>query len=215
MTRGAPKSGDAPPNRHREGTLTGTDDLRGQEYSALMSQAHALGRTSQLCWTGALVAAAVLLSTAIGAKQPGLLMPVEFCTAFGFYATVRARRECGLIVGYVQEFHETEHDGAQWYTRLARLHALPGLQDHSDWLPLALANAMTLASVVFSWVFAHGAAHGELMAGFVTMAGVGFCVHSIAESMHLDRDQRSELWAQMNTGLREVVGGTRRTGTSR
>jgi hypothetical protein len=214
MTRGTAKRGDASPIRLREVTLTGTDDLRGQEYSALMSQASGLGRTSQLCWTGALVAAAVLLSIAIGAKQPGLLLPVEFCTAFGFYATVRARRECGLIVGYVQEFHETEDNGAQWCTRLTRLHALPALEDHSDWLPLALANALTLVSVVFGWVFAHGAAHGELLAGFVTMAGVGFCVHSIAESRHLDRDQSRVLWAQMNTGLREVAAGTRRTGTS-
>jgi hypothetical protein len=158
------------------------------------------------------VAAAVLLSIAIGAKQPGLLLPVEFCTAFGFYATVRARRERALIEGYLREFHETEPDGAQWHTQLARLHALPGLQDHADWLPVALANAMTLVAVVFGWVFANGPAHGELMAGLVTMTGVGFCVHSIAESMYLVQAQSTGLWTRLNTGLREVTGGTRRTG---
>ena len=195
--------------------MTGTDEIRGQEYSALMSQARDLGRTSQLCWTGAAVAAAVLLSWAIGAKHPGLLLPVELCTAFGFYATVHARRQCRLIEGYVQEFHETEQDGAQWYTRLAHLYSLPGIQDHADWLPLALANAITLVSVVFSWVYANGAAHGELMAGLVTMAGVAFSVHSIVENMHLDQVQSTGLWSQMNTGLREVTAVTKRVGTSR
>lgn len=195
--------------------MTGIDEIRGQEYSALMSQARDLGRTAQLCWTGAAVAAALLLSWAIGAKHPGLLLPVELCTAFGFYATVHARRQCRLIEGYVQEFHETAQDGAQWYTRLAHLNSLPGFQDHTDWLPLALANAITLMAVVFSWVFANGTAHGELMAGLVTMAGVAFSVHSIVESMHLDQVQSTGLWGQMNSGLHEVTSVTKRVGTSR
>jgi len=195
--------------------MTASDDLKGQEYSALMSQARDLGRTALLCWTGAAVAAAVLLSVAIGAKNPGLMLPAEFCTAFAFYATVQSRRRCRLIEGYVQEFHETERDGAQWHTRLAHLHTLPGFQDRSEWLPIALANATTLVAVVFSWVFANGAAHGELMAGLVTMAGVAFSVHSIVESMHLEQAQSATMWGQMNTGLREVTGVTKRVGMSR
>lgn len=198
--------------------MTGTDEIRGQEYTALMTQACELGRTAQLCWTGAAVASAMLLSWAIGAKHPGLMLPVELCTAFGFYATVHARRQCRLIEGYVQEFHETRetaNDGAQWYTRLAHLHSLPGFHDRSDWLPLALANATTLVAVVFSWVFANAAAHGELMAGLVTMSGVAFSVHSIVENMHLEQVQSTGLWTQMNTGLREVTSVPQRTGSGR
>ena len=195
--------------------MTGTNEIRGQEYSALMSQARDLGRTAQLCWTGAAVAAAVLLSWAIGAKHPGLLLPVELCTAFGFYATVHARRRCRLIEGYIQEFHEMEQDGAQWYTRLTHLHSLPGFQDRADWLPLALANAITLVAVVFSWSYANGAAHGELLAGLVTMSGVAFSVHSIVENMHIDQVQSTGVWNQMNTGLHEVTTVTKRVGSSR
>jgi hypothetical protein len=195
--------------------MTGIDDLRGQEYAALMSQASDLGRTSQLCWTVGAVGAAVLLSLAISARQPGLLLPVEFSMAFGFYATIRARRQCRLIEAYLREFHEVGQDGAQWYTRLARLQALPAYQDHADWLPLALANAVMLVSLVFGWVYANGPAHGELMAGFVTMAGVGFAVHSIVESIHLDQARDTATWSETDSGLREVEGGTRRAGAAR
>lgn len=195
--------------------MTGTDENRGHEYAALMSQIRDLGRTSQLCWTGAAVVAAMLLSTAIAAKNPGLMLPVEFCAAFGFYATVHARRQSRLIEGYIQEFHETDRDGAQWHTRFSQLFTLPGFQEQSDWVPLALANGLTLVTIVFSWVFANAAAHGELMAGLVTMAGVAFSVHSIVESMHLERTHGAGLWGQMNTGLREVTAGVKRVGTVR
>ncbi len=197
------------------GIMMGNDELRGQEYAALMSEARDLGRTAQLCWTGAAVAAAVLLSGAIGARNPGLMLPVEFCAAFGFYATVHARRQCRLIEGYVQEYHEKDRDGAQWYTRLTHLKSLPGFHDRADWLPLALANVTTLVAVVFGWVFSTAAAHGELMAGLVTMGGVAFSVHSIVENMRLDFVRTTALWEQMNTGLREVTGGPKRVGTSR
>jgi hypothetical protein len=195
--------------------MIGNDELRGQEYAALMSEARDLGRTAQLCWTGAAVAAAVLLSGGIGARNPGLMLPVEFCAAFGFYATVHARRQCRLIEGYVQEYHEKERDGAQWYTRLAHLKSLPGFHDRPEWLPLALANLTTFVAVVFGWVFADAAAHGELMAGLVTAGGVAFSVHSIVENMHLDFLHGTAPWGQMNSGLREVTGGPKRVGTSR
>jgi hypothetical protein len=95
------------------------------------------------------------------------------------------------------------------------LQALPAYQDHADWLPLALANAVMLVSLVFGWVFANGPAHGELMAGFVTMAAVGFAVHSIVESMHLDQSPGAATWSEADRGLREVDGGTRRAGAAR
>src|SRR5207248_4892150 len=134
---------------------------------ALMSQTRELSRTSQLCWTGAMIGAMAMLSVAIGSHHAGLLLPVEFATAFGFYAAVHARRQSRLIEGYLQAFHEQENSGAQWHTRLAHLHALPGFNDHSHWLPLALANVTTVIAVVFSWVYASSTSHGELMAAFV------------------------------------------------
>ena len=195
--------------------MTGTDELRGQEYAALMHQMRELGRTSQLCWTGAAVASAVLLSSAIAAKSPGLMLPVEFCAAFAFYATLHARRQTKLIEGYVQEFHEKPGDGAQWLTRLAHLNTLPGFQDRSEWLPLALANVTTLAAVVFSWVYLNGAAHGELMAGLTTAAGVAFAMHSTAMHMKLDPPHTVAMWNHMNDGPREVTSSSKRAAAQR
>lgn len=194
--------------------MNGTDDIRGLEYTALMQQVRELGRTSQLCWTGAAVAAAVLLSGAISAHQPGLLLPVVLCTAFGFYSLSYARRQSKRIESYVREFHEQDHDSAQWFTRLGQLNTLPGFQDHSEWVSLALANAVTLVAVVYGWVFAPGAAHGELMAGFVTMGGVAFSVHSLVAHMQSEQAQSGTVWSQLNGGLREVTL-TKRSASSR
>lgn len=191
--------------------MNGTDDIRGSEYGALMHQVRELGRTSQLCWTVAAVAAAALLSGAIAARNPGLMLPVELCVALGFYATVHAREQTKRIVGYVQEFHEKDREDAQWFTRLAHLHTLPGFQDRSEWVPFALANAVTLVAVVYSWVFAHGAAHGELMAAVATMAGMAFSVHSMVEHIQSERVQAAAPWDQMSGGLRGVTTAKRVT----
>src|ERR1044072_7480865 len=195
--------------------MIGNDELRGQEYAALMSEARDLGRTAQLCWTGAAVAAAVLLSGGIGARNPGLMLPVEFCAAFGFYATVHARRQCRLIEGYVQEYHEKERDGAQWYTRLAHLKSLPGFHDRPEWLPLALANLTTFVAVVVGLGVGGPAAARAPPDGPATPGGVSFSWPSIVENMHLDFLHGTAPWGQMNSGLREVTGGPKRVGTSR
>jgi hypothetical protein len=92
---------------------------------------------------------------------------------------------------------------------------MPAHQDHADWLPLALANALMLVSLVFGWVFANGPAHGELMAGFVTMAAVGFSVHSGVESLHLAQAESTGAWSEMNAGPRESAVATRRVGSAR
>lgn len=186
--------------------MTGSDEMKAQEYAALMQQARDSGRTSQLCWTGAAVAAAVLLSGAISAKSPGLMLPVQLCTALGFYATLHARGQTRLIEGYLREFHEKDGNGPQWHSRVAHVRAMPGSQERTDWLPLALANAAMIATVVFGWVFAQGAAHGELMAGMCTMAGVAFAVHSLVEHMRLEQAQDAAAWGQGSGGLREVTG---------
>lgn len=167
--------------------MNGTDNLRGLEYSALTQQARELGRTAQWCWTGASVAAAFLLSSAISAHHPGLLFPVELCAAFAFYATLQSRRLTQRIESHLREFHESSATEAQWFTISARAKVQPGFQDRSEWVPMVLSNAIMFVAVVYSWVFADGAAHGELMAAFATMGAMAFSVHSLVENMQVEQ----------------------------
>src|SRR5215831_4454540 len=206
--------GAAMPTEPTGGAMTGTDDLRGREYAALMDQARDLERTAQWTWTGTAIAAAVLLSSAISARSAGLMLPVVLCTAFGYYANLSTRRRCRLVAGYVQEFFETDRTGAQWHTRLAHL-ASTGTQDNSEWMPLLLSNLVTLTSVVLGWVFAEGSSRGDLMGGFTTLTGVAFAVHSIVESMRSAQIRESTDWSQFHTPLREGSSSTaeRRSGT--
>jgi len=185
--------------------MTGTEDLRGQEYAALMDRARDLERTAQWTWTGAAVACTVLLSSAISARSAGMMLPVVVCAAFGYYANLRARRRAKLVEGYVQEFHETDRSGAQWHTRLAQLGALPTTPDMNDWSPLALSNLLSLTAIVLAWVFAEASSRGELMGGFTTMAGVAFSVHSVLESMRSAQLANAASWGQLSTPLREVT----------
>lgn len=189
--------------------MPGTDDIRGLEYSALVQQVRELGRTAQWCWTGSAVAAAVLLSNAIAAHHAGLMLPVELCAAFGFYATLHARRQTKRIESYVQEFHERDQPGAQWFTRASHAQTLPGFQDRTEWVPLALANAIALIAVVYSWVFASSTAHGELMAAFATMGAMAFSVHSMVGNMQVEQAQAATPWNPVSTGLREVTPAKR------
>jgi hypothetical protein len=196
--------------------MLGTDDLRGLEYTALMGQARDLDRTAQWGWLGAVIAAAALTSGGIGARSAGLMLPVVLCAAFGYYTFLRARRKSRLIEGYVQEFFEKNRDGAHWHTRLAHLVTLPGVLDSADWMPLTLSNLVTLVAVVMSWTFAETSPRGEFMAGFTTMTGVAFAVHSIMESMRTEQTVASAGWSQVSGALREVssTGSERRIGGS-
>ncbi|MEQ1833284.1 MAG: hypothetical protein ABL977_09545 [Candidatus Eisenbacteria bacterium] len=185
------------------------DDLRGSEYTALMQQVRELGRTSQWCWTASAIAAAFLLSNAITAHHPGLMLPVELCAAFGFYATLDARRRTKRIESFVREFHEHEATGAQWFTRIGQPATLPGFQSRTEWVPLAIANVIVVVAVVYSWVFADGAAHGELMAALATMGAMAFAVHSLVENMQFEQQgvaspAASTGWTNSAPGLREV-----------
>lgn len=184
--------------------MTGTDSIREAEYRALMDQQRDSERTAQWSWTAAMLVSAGLFTNAITGRNPGLFLPVEFCVAVGFYATVESRRRTRLVSGYVQQFFEKERDGAQYHTRLAQLMSLPGAATRTDWAPLAVANAFTLMSVAFGWVFASGVAHGELMASLVTTLGMVFSVHSINENMRLDPPATAASWSQVDAGLREV-----------
>lgn len=189
--------------------MTGTDDLRGQEYAALMDRARDLERTGQWTWTGAAIASAVLLSNAIGTRSAGQMLAVIVCVAFGYYANLRARRQLKLVESYVQEFYETDRSGAQWHTRLAQLDALPGAPDRTDWGPLALSNLATLTAIVLAWVLAESSSRGEVMGGFTTMAGIAFSVHSILESMRNVQLANATSWSQLGAPLREVTNERR------
>ena len=195
--------------------MTGTEDLRGQEYAALMDRARDLERTAQWTWTGAAIASAVLLSIAIGSRSAGQMLAVVVCAAFGYHANVHARRRQRLVEGYVQEFHETDRSGAQWHTRQAQLDALPGAPDASGRAPLALSNLLSFTSIVLAWAFADASSRGEVMGGFTTIAGVAFSVHSILESMRSAQLANTANWAQLNAPLREVAATERRVASER
>jgi hypothetical protein len=181
-----------------------TDDLRGQEYEALMKRTRDLDRTAQWTWTAAAIASAVLLSNAIGTRSAGQMLAVVVCAAFGYYANLRARRQASLIEGYIREFYETDRSGAQWHTRLAQLESLPGMPDRSDLWPLALSNLLALTAIVLAWVLAEASSRGEVMGGFTTMAGIAFSVHSILGSMRSAHLANATVWTQLTTPLREV-----------
>lgn len=184
--------------------MTGTIPLREQEYAALMHRARDIARTSALCWTGAGLAASFLLAGAIAAKNPGLLLPVQFCVGFGFHVLAQARREARLIESYVQEYFEKEREGAQWHSRLAQLQALPGGPARSDWWPVAAGGSLALVAILFSWLFAEGASRGELLASLTTMSGVAVIVHSLAQTLDHERGTGALPWAAVQNSLREV-----------
>ena len=190
--------------------MTGSDDLRGLEYAALMAHVRSLDRTALWSWLAAAIAAAALCSTGIGARNAGLMLPVVLCAAFGYYAHLRSRRKSRLIEGYLQEYFESGREGVQWHARLAQLFALPGAADGSEWMTLALSNVVTLVAVILSWTFAESSSRGEFMAGFTTMAGVAFSVHSIVENMRTEQTHASSPWAQLHAPLREVTPSERR-----
>jgi hypothetical protein len=195
--------------------MMGTEDLRGHEYVALMDRARDLERTAQWTWTGAAIASALLLSSAIGARSAGQMLPVVVCAALGYYANLRARRRARLVESYVEEFHETDRSGAQWHTRLTQLGALPGAPDTTDWGPLALSNLLALTAIVLAWVFAEASSRGELMGGFTTIAGIVFSVHSILGSMRNAQRANAESWGQLGSSLREVTTPERRSAAGR
>jgi hypothetical protein len=187
--------------------MTGTEDLRGQEYAALMDRARDLERTAHWTWTGAAIVCSLLLSNAIGTRSSGQLLAVVVCAAFGYHGYTQARRRQRLV--------ETDRSGAQWHTRLDQLAAQPRMPDLTDWMPLALANLLTLTSIVLSWVFAEASSRGETMSGFTTMAGIAFSVHSILTSMRSVQLANAANWSQLNAPLREVTTDERRVASGR
>jgi hypothetical protein len=194
--------------------MTGTEDLRGQEYTALMEQVRDLGRMAHWTWTGSAIACAVLLSSAIGSRSAGLMFPVVLCAAFGYYGQLASRRRARLVEGFLREFHETDRSGAQWFSRLTQLAALSGPQAPALGMTFVLANLLAVTSIVLAWVFAEGSFRGELMGGFTTVAGIAFSAHSVLERMRDAQPREAEAWSRLTTPLREVTTGERRVSSS-
>lgn len=180
--------------------MAGYGDWESAEYQALMTRGRDAERTSVICWTASGIAAAILLSWGIEAHSTSLMIPVIFAAAFGYYATIHSRQQVRLIAGYVKEFLEGQPHGPQWFTRLGHLEIVPGFTTSSDWVSTILVNAVVGVAVVCAWIFAAGAARGDLMAGIVTGCAVAFSFHSISETARLRQSNPAMFWRQVNNG---------------
>jgi 4-hydroxybenzoate polyprenyltransferase len=184
--------------------MASLNECERMEYTALMNRGRDAERTSQLCWIASGIGAAVLLSWAIAARSPGLMLPVIFAAAFGFYAMLHGRQQVRLIAGYVKEFVEgRENGGPQWFTRLGHLEVVPGFNPSADWLSVCLANAVIAASVVLAWVYAGAEPRGDLMAGIVTGVGIAFGFHSVSETSRLHQTNAAAFWRQVSGGTHD------------
>jgi hypothetical protein len=173
------------------------DDNERMEYEALMRRGQDAERGAHLCWIAGGLTAAVMLSWAIAAKNPGLMIPVVFSIAVGFYGMLRGRQQVRAITSYVEEFCE-DQKGPQWFTRLHRLQNQPGFRVAGDWLTVTLANAGVLLALMFAWMYAGPAPRGDLMAGIVTACGVLFGFHSITETIRLQQIDWTGMWRQVS-----------------
>jgi len=170
------------------------------EYSVLMGRGRDAERTSRFCWVASCIAAAMMLSWGMAARNPALMMPVIFAVACGFYTMVNGRQQTRLIGGYVKEFFEAE-GGPQWFTRLGHLEIVPGFSaSTADWLSALICNAMVVTAVVFAWIFSSAMPRGELYAGIVTGCGMIFMFHSMSETMKLRQSDASAFWRQIGMG---------------
>ncbi|HET7904080.1 MAG TPA: hypothetical protein VFM17_05925 [Candidatus Eisenbacteria bacterium] len=189
--------------------MAGYGDWDQMEYRALMGRGSDAERTSMICWVAAGLTAAVLLSWGVAARSSGLMLPVVFAVAFGFYAMIHGRQQVRLIAGYVREFFEASERGPQWFTRLGHLEVVPGFNVASDWTAATLANCAVAAAVVLAWVFAPGAPKGDLMAGLTTGCGVAFAFHSISETARLRQTNPAAFWRQVGRNASEERPGPR------
>ncbi len=173
------------------------DENGNMEYAALMARGRDSERTWQICWTASGLVAGVMMSWAIAARNPGLMLPAIVAVAYGFYAMIHGRRQTRLIAGYVEEFFEQPTSGPQWFTRLGHLQTLPSFNPTSDWMMTFLCNAVVICAIGFAWLFSSVGPRGELMAGIVTGCGVVFAFHSISETSQLRRSDYATFWRQL------------------
>lgn len=177
--------------------------LEDQEYPALMKRSNDAERNAQLCWTAGALTAAVMLSWGISAKNPGLMIPVVFALATGFYAMLRGRQQARWIAGYIEEFCE-DTKGSLWFTRLHRLENQPGYRSVNEWVTVSLANAGVVLAVILAWIYAGPAVRGDLMAGIATGCGVLFGFHSVAETVRMSQTNWSAMWQKVSGELKEA-----------
>jgi hypothetical protein len=173
------------------------------EYTALMKRGNDAERAAQFCWTAGGLSAAVMLSWAIAAKSPGLMIPVVFAIAIGFYGMLRGRQQVRWIGSYVEEFLEGQK-GPQWFTRIHRLQRQPGYRPTGDWLTVCLANAGVILTLMLAWMYSGVAARGDLMAGIATGCGVIFGFHSVSETVRMGQTDFAAMWRQVSGELREA-----------
>ncbi len=179
------------------------EDHERMEYTALMTRGQEAERGAQLCWTAGGLMAAVMLSWAIAAKSPGLMIPVVFAIATGFYGMLRGRQQVRWIASYVEEFCEGPK-GPQWFTRVHRLQNQPGYRAAGDWLTVCLANAGVILALMLGWMYAGAAARGDLMAGIATGCGVLFGFHSVSETVRMGQTDWTAMWRQVSGDLKEA-----------
>ncbi len=172
------------------------------EYVALMKRGQDAERVAHLGWVAGALTAAVTMSWAIAARNSGLMLPVVFALAIGFYAMLRGRQQVRAIGGYVETFCEGAGE-ARWFGRVHRLQSQPAWPAAGDWLTVCLANGGVVVALVLSWLWAEGTPRGELMAGIVTGVAVLFGFHSISETVRMSQTDWAALWRQSDAGLRD------------
>lgn len=173
------------------------------EYRQLMGQRRAAETSGQIGWCAGILTGTVMLSWAIATSSPGLMIPVVFAIAIGFYAMLRGRQQALWIGSYIEEFHERAN-GPQWFTRVRRLEGTGGFPSAGDWLTVILANAGVILTVVFAWMDASLSKRGDLMASITTACGVLFGFHSIAETIRMEQANRGTTWRRVGGELHEA-----------
>jgi hypothetical protein len=183
--------------------MNALEDQDRMEYTALMARGRDAERSALLCWTAGALSAAVMLSWAIAAKSPGLMIPVMFAIAVGFYGMLRGRQQVRWISSYIEEFYEGQK-GLQWFTRVHRLQSQPAYRATGDWLAVCLANAGVILALMFAWMYSAASARGDLMAGIATGCGVLFAFHSISETLRMVQTDCAAMWQQVSGDLKEA-----------
>jgi len=165
------------------------------EYMALMRRGQDAERVALFSWMAGALVAAVTMSWGISARNPGLMIPVVFAIAVGFYGMLRGRQQVRAITSYIQEFYEGSR-GPQWFTRIHRAQTQPSYRAAGDWLTVCLANAGVVVALMLAWLYADAAPRGDLMAGIVTGCGVIFGFHSISQTIAMWQTDWSVMWRQ-------------------
>ena len=178
-------------------------DYENMEYMSLMKRGQDAERTAHLCWTAGALTAAVTMSWAIAARSSGLMLPVVFALAIGFYAMLRGRQQVRSIGGYIATFCERPGE-VRWFGRVQRMQRQPGYPAVGDWFTVILANAGVVIALVLSWIWADASPHGELMSGIITGIAVLFGFHSISETVRMCQTDWTAMWRQAAGDTRDA-----------